>query len=232
MPGRTKPASRLRDLIDAATAVFIAQGYRRTQMADVAEAMGVAKGTVYGYVESKEALFDLALRDAAGRLPQAGTLELPHPTPQPGATLREVEQLLAEGGTMPTLTAALARRRVHSVRAELEAIVRELYAVLSANRTAIKLVDRCSHDYPELARVWFGEGRQRELTRLATYLERRGRQQLLRPGPHVAVAARFIIETVSFWALHRFWDPAPQTLDDATAENTVVTLIVNAFVKE
>jgi AcrR family transcriptional regulator len=232
MPGRTKPASRLRDLIDAATAVFIAQGYRRTQMADVAEAMGVAKGTVYGYVESKEALFDLALRDATGRLPQIGALELPHPTPRPGATLREVEELLAEGGTMPSLTAALARHRVSDIRAEFEGIVRELYAVLSANRTAIKLVDRCSHDYPELARVWFGDGRQRELTRLASYLERRGQRQLLRPGPHVAVAARFIIETVTFWALHRFWDPAPQSLDDAIAEDTVVTLIVNAFVKE
>lgn len=35
------------NLIDAATGVFIAQGYRRTQMSDIAEAMGLAKGTVY-----------------------------------------------------------------------------------------------------------------------------------------------------------------------------------------
>ena len=37
---------------NAATDVFIERGYRQTQMADVARAMGVAKGTVYLYVVS------------------------------------------------------------------------------------------------------------------------------------------------------------------------------------
>ena len=52
------PPARFPDLIQAATRVFLAQGYRRTQMADVAAAMDAAKGTLYLYVESKEALFD------------------------------------------------------------------------------------------------------------------------------------------------------------------------------
>jgi Bacterial regulatory proteins, tetR family len=69
---RRTPEHRFQDLLDAATRVFIAQGYRRTQVADVAEAMRVAKGTVYLYVESKEALFDAALRyaDAPGPVPE------------------------------------------------------------------------------------------------------------------------------------------------------------------
>ena len=54
---RRVPESRLEDLLACATRVFIAQGYRRTQMSDVAEALGVAKGTLYLYVESKQALF-------------------------------------------------------------------------------------------------------------------------------------------------------------------------------
>src|SRR3970282_2162396 len=61
---RSMPRDRFHDLIEAATAVFLEQGYRRTQMADVAARMGVAKGTVYLYVESKEALFDAVLRHA------------------------------------------------------------------------------------------------------------------------------------------------------------------------
>ena len=44
------PAGRLEQLVDCATRVFIDQGYRRTQMADVADALGVAKGTLYLYV--------------------------------------------------------------------------------------------------------------------------------------------------------------------------------------
>jgi AcrR family transcriptional regulator len=51
---RTIPAGRLEQLVECATRVFIDQGYRRTQMADVADALGVAKGTLYLCVESKE----------------------------------------------------------------------------------------------------------------------------------------------------------------------------------
>ena len=56
---RHDPSTRLRELVRCATAVFIEQGYKGAQMEDVARALGVAKGTPYVYVESKEALFDL-----------------------------------------------------------------------------------------------------------------------------------------------------------------------------
>jgi len=56
---RKTPPNRLEQLVEHATRVFVEQGYRRTQIADVAAAMGVAKGTIYLCVESKEALFDL-----------------------------------------------------------------------------------------------------------------------------------------------------------------------------
>ncbi len=45
---RSIPKDRIPQLLEAGTAVFIAQGYRRTQMEDVAHALGVAKGTLYG----------------------------------------------------------------------------------------------------------------------------------------------------------------------------------------
>ena len=41
---RTIPKDRFHKLIEASTAVFLDQGYRRTQIADVAARMGVAKG--------------------------------------------------------------------------------------------------------------------------------------------------------------------------------------------
>ena len=85
---RSIPSGRLERLIEVATETFIAEGYRRTQMADVAEALGVAKGTLYGYVESKAALFDAAIRYADGHEPLPGTAELPIKTPAPGTPSR------------------------------------------------------------------------------------------------------------------------------------------------
>ena len=39
-----EPPDRLHELVEAATAVFREQGYHRTQMADAADRLGVAKG--------------------------------------------------------------------------------------------------------------------------------------------------------------------------------------------
>src|SRR5262247_1583533 len=44
-------------ILDAALELFGRYGYRRTSIDDIARAAGVAKGTVYLYVENKEALF-------------------------------------------------------------------------------------------------------------------------------------------------------------------------------
>src|SRR6185369_5159910 len=124
---RRVPDDRLEQLVDAATRVFIEQGYAKTQMADVATALGVAKGTVYLYVESKEALFDLVARYADAPRPFEKKPSLPVRTPKPGATLRYVRERIAQSQVPPTLARALAGKRMDDARRELEAIVSELY---------------------------------------------------------------------------------------------------------
>src|SRR4029450_12208258 len=155
---RRVPDDRLEQLVEAATRVFIEQGYAKTQMADVATALGVAKGTVYLYVESKEALFDLVARYADAPRPFVKKPPLPVRTPKSGTTLRYVRDRIAQSRTPPTLAKALANRRVDDVRAEFEAIICELYDTLAANRRGIKLLDRSARDYPELAALWFEGG--------------------------------------------------------------------------
>jgi AcrR family transcriptional regulator len=229
---RAIPEDRFQDLLDAATTVFLEQGYRRTQVADVAARMGLSKGSVYTYVESKEALFDCVLRhaDRPGRveLPEA----LPVPTPSPGATLQLVEERLSEESALPSLTAALSRTRVANVRAELEAVLGELYDSLARHRIAIKLVERCAPDYPELAKLWYRAGREEALSRLARYLDDRARRGRLHRFEDGAVAARLVLETLVFWAVHRHWDPSPQAVDEASARRTVLAFVLAALVEE
>jgi len=228
---RKMPPDRLERLAEKATQVFIELGYRRTQMADVADALGVAKGTIYLYVESKEALFDLVLRCADATASFAHPRALPIATPKAGATLKYVRERLSAGQPLAALAAAMKRWRPRTMRVELESIVRELYDTLNRNRTAIKLLDRCAHDYPELAAVWYQAGRGSLLDLLARYLETRARQRLLPAFPDPRIAARLIIENVVVWAVHRYWDPAPQAMDDRVAEDMVVDFIVNGLTK-
>src|SRR5262247_2866319 len=116
---RRTPPERLTRLVECATRVFIEQGYRRTQMADIAEALGVAKGTLYLYVESKDALFDLVIRCADGEHTLPELAGLPLPTPKPGTTVAYVRERLAANQEIPALTAALRRTRVRDVHNEL-----------------------------------------------------------------------------------------------------------------
>ncbi len=229
---RRIPGDRLEQLVDCATNVFIDQGYRRTQMADVADAMGIAKGTLYLYVESKEALFDLACRYADTPRPFATRPVLPVRTPRPGATLKYVRTELARNQVLPTLTAAVGRRRVSDVRREAESVVRELYDTVARHRCGLKLIDRSARDLPALAALWFAGARGGLIQLLSHYLQDRVRRKLFRPLPDTTVAARLIIETTVFWAVHRHWDAHPQTVDDATARETVIHFIVGALVKE
>ncbi len=230
---RHDPAARLSELVRSATEVFIERGYKATQMEDVASSLGVAKGTLYVYVQSKEALFDLVVRCADTAKSFQRIPRLPIPTPKQGATLGYVRERLQENQNLPALAKALARKRpAYALRDEFEGIVRELYDAVERNRQGIKLLDRSARDQPELAALWFVGARGGLVAALTQYLEREIRRRAMRQVADVAVAARLIVETVVFWAVHRRWDPHPQIVDDASARETVIRLITDAFVKE
>ena len=201
-------------------------------MEDVATELGVGKGTLYGYVESKAALFDLALRCADGREPLPPFAALPVRTPNPGSTVDAVRARLVAETENLELLAALARPDHSEPADELAGIVRDLYARMSRNRHGIKLVDRCAQDQPELAEVWFGQGRWAQHAALVAYLEQRIAKGLLRRVPNTHVAARAILEGIAFWAVHRHWDPSPQAVDEADVEATLLALTLRGFAKE
>ena len=229
---RSIPPGRLERLIEVATETFIAEGYRRTQMADVAEALGVAKGTLYGYVESKAALFDAAIRCADGREPLPTTAELPIQTPPAGATVKRLEDRIAKEAADLRLVQVVAAAPERDAASELRDVLVDLYRRASRNRFAIKLADRCASDHPDLAGVWFGRGRWAQHELLMHYMQTRIAAGKLRPVPSIPVAARTALETVAFWAVHRHWDPSPQSIEEDAVETAVVDLLVHSLIQE
>ena len=56
-PDPTDPTPKQRDIAEAATRLFITQGYASVSMDAIARAAGVSKATLYAYFASKERLF-------------------------------------------------------------------------------------------------------------------------------------------------------------------------------
>lgn len=229
---RAIPKDRYEALIDAACQVFIEQGYRRTQMADVAARLGVAKGTLYLYVASKAALFHESVRHADHTEPIPLPEVLPVPTPAPGETIAMIQAEFQGAALLPQLEAALARRRVTKPKAEILHVLGETYDLLAQHRTAIELFDACATDRPEIATVWYAVGRRGAMSGLDTFLQDRARRGYVRTFPDPAAASRLVLETLTFWAVHRHWDPSPQAFDEEQARATVLEFLCAALLTD
>lgn len=226
---RRIPENRFDELIRGATSVFIERGWRRTQMADVAAAIGVAKGTLYGYVDGKDALFLLCLVHADEPTPIALPEELPVPNPEPGELGRRVKDQLAQTATLHRLEAALETERAPDAAAEARAVVGELFDLMHTHRHGIKLLDRCM-DHPELESLWQRQGREHTRTVMVRYLTQRSASGDFRDFENVRVAARFVIESCATWAVHIHWDKAPEPFDPKEARDGVIEAVVRGLI--
>ena len=200
-------------------------------MSEVAAEAGVSQGTLYNYVQSKTALFYLLVdRGLSRRLPAPG--HLPVPTPPMGAILRRLQEQIARTFALPRLDAALSRRRVVDAGAELHAILSKLYTRTEDTRLGAAAIERSALDLPELAAFFFGTVRADLLERLTRYIQRRMHSAHFRRVPDAAVAARVMLETITWFARHRHQDPEPMDVDPATIRDTVIAMLVGTLIHE
>ena len=68
------------------------------------------------------------------------------------------------------------------------------------------------------------------MQRLGRYISSRVASGDFRPVPDADVAARFILETVAWFANHRYGDHDGAGIDDEIARATVVELVTNSLV--
>jgi AcrR family transcriptional regulator len=221
---------RLRDLLDAALVVFCRQGFERSQVADVAKAMGVAVGTVYLYVEGKEALFDLVVRYSAVENPQwIDEIEVPAPTPPAGSTVDFLRSVFGRKGQWPVLEAALETPRAADPRAELEEVVREQYRLMTRHRMGLLLLMRSALEFPGLEEVFILGLRNKLLAHLERYLALRIEAGQLRRVEDVSAIAAVFTQTIVWANLQRPFDPGLAALSEEAVENAAVDMLVHGL---
>jgi AcrR family transcriptional regulator len=166
--------ARPAELLAAALDTFAAKGFAATRMEDIAARAGVAKGTVYLYYPSKEAIFEALVREAI--LPNIARLEALVEAAPPGAA---------------------------SAAAQLRLLIGAMGEVLGNPRIVAipKLVLAEAGNFPELARFYRREVAERGLRLIEGILRRGVAAGEFRPLPDPRVAARLFISPVLVTAL-------------------------------
>jgi AcrR family transcriptional regulator len=227
---RLPPVQRLLEVAEAATEEFGRLGYRGTKTADVAAKAGMSTGSLFTYVESKEALFHLVFLHGfeltSDQLP-----DLPVATPGPGETLKVIEAGLSQV-QMPRIREALAKEDPGDVALELREVVEERYDLIEKYWRLLAVIERCAVEIPELEAAWFGLARSGTFEELGTYLDRRMAHGLLRRMPDAEVAARVVTESLSWFAWHRREGRDSTLYDDNAVRRTVVEFICAALIPE
>lgn len=215
---RITPSDRLAKLLDAAAGAFVEHGFQRTQMDDIAERLGVSKGTIYRAVDSKEALFAAVIEwgDEPDNAPLTGLTGSADVAAVAAAVTAELAAAVA---TLELVTIVATRRRLRTPSPfgdEIERVTAELHRLMRRRRTAVMVLDRCAGEIPELAAVWFGEGRYALVDLWASYLELRSNQ--VTADVDRTILARTIVETITTWAVKMPWDRAPRPYPADTAD--------------
>lgn len=218
-------ARPLDEIAAVAGRVFTAKGFRAAGISEVSAGLGLSHGALYTYVQSKEALFYLALLRAV-RPRSVHTLATPVTAPPPEEIVALVESWANASFPVP---AAASARQSQPIGEELAEIIDELYEFIRRNREVLALVERCARDLPDLAQLYFVRRRRALVEQLGTYLGERIRTGQLRPVPDVPAAARFIVETIAWFAWHRIGDPDSAMLTDQSCRQTVRHLLLAAF---
>jgi AcrR family transcriptional regulator len=226
---RVSRADRLDDVAAAATRVFGELGYRRTRTADVAAEAGLSPGAVFSYVESKEALFHLVFVAGFGSLDEVrGSLPLTAPPLE--HTLELIRRGLDKRVAFPSLRTAERAQAPDDVRSELAGVVADMYDELSRNWPLLSAIERSAPDINGLDTVWFVGGRHDRLDVLERYLARRAAEGGLREMVDTAITARWLLETVVWFAWHRREDRDSQLYDEDITLATLTKLVCDALV--
>ncbi|OLF11800.1 TetR/AcrR family transcriptional regulator [Actinophytocola xanthii] len=155
------PSPKQAAILEAATRVFLDNGFRGTSMDVVARAAGVAKQTVYQHFVDKKRLFVEVVRAAVDAVADP--------------VAAEIEQL----GSGDDLAAELTELAVRQLRAVLQP------RVLALRRLVIAEVPR----FPELGQAFFDQGPGRTMSGLAArFAELTGEGRLRTDDPSIAAS--------------------------------------------
>lgn len=212
--------SKVDAIVQASAIAFADTGYRRTQIADVAARSGVALGTIYRYVASKEQLFALALVHGSGN---------------------EIEPWIRDRGWVESLPGCLEQPLLrwfdpiaitrYEINPDLVALLGELYDLTAKQRVAIRMLERSAQEWPELSDFYLQRVRAPAVEILQDVLVILQRQGTVRELVSTQASAYLVMETIAWFAMHRHFSRDTPDISDDVARSVALDHLVSGLIR-
>ncbi len=229
MTDDTRKKKQLDKIIESAIRVFSARGYRQAQMSHIAREAGIAPGTLYLYFASKESLFNFLLRCIFSKDQDLDAVSVPIGSASWDFGIASGKDAFVSSKYTALIDNAVRKEEVTDVHEEFEKIIRNLFSAMATYRHGITILLQSSLDWPELADFYVSIIKDLHKA-LEVYLGKRIHQGLIRKIPNVSASARFILDTIAWFAVHRHRAMYQTVVSEKMAEETVVDALVHAFI--
>lgn len=189
--------SRIQTILDAATVLFLRQGYSKTQISHIAKKVGVSVGTIYLDFAGKKEIMHFVLKCVID--PEFIDREFDRPITDNlfNGLENEIIDLLEN------MNNEFASHLEDSTTIyNFEALISDAFDLLARYAVGCLFIEKNYFDFKNLTEAYL-KCRKKFFTTMEKYLEYFVAQGTVKPMEHIELTNTLIIEILSWWAMDR-----------------------------
>lgn len=186
---------RIQSIANAATTLFLQQGYSKTQISHIAKAVGVSVGTIYLDFAGKKEILHFILKSTLE--PDFIQQEFHRPITDDLFTGLEQDITAMFERTGNEFASHLAN---DASDYDLPSLVSDAFDILSRYAVGCLFLEKNQFDFPYLAEH-YKRYRKRFLDTMTQYMAAFIKRGTVRPLEHLELTTTLIVEILSWWAM-------------------------------
>lgn len=215
---------RIKAIADAATGLFLQQGYSKTQISHIAKAVGVSVGTIYLDFTGKKEIMHFVLKCTLE--PEFIERDFDRPITDELFIGLENDIVAAFERTGDDFAKHLADR---ASGYSLAALISDAFDLLAKYAVGCLFIEKNQFDFKFLAEH-YRSYRRRFLETMTAYLRIFIEEGAVRPLEHLELSTTLIIEILSWWAMDiRYTSFETQSVPLELAKQICMDNIVSAY---
>lgn len=215
---------RIKDIADAATRLFLQQGYTKTQISHIAKAVGVSVGTIYLDFTGKKEIMHFILKCTVDPSFMDREFERPITDDLFVGLERQIIALFEQSGQD-----FAAHLQGDMDGYDFEALISDAFDLLARYAVGCLFIEKNQFDFKNLAQPYIAY-RKQFLDTMMGYIRVFIQQGTVRPLEHLELSTTLIIEILSWWAMDmRYTSFETKSISADLAKQICMDNIVSAY---